>query len=94
MTSCHISLYLMSLMTKTLPAGVASTLGPDATGVGHVFWYTVESARHSLRELRTLQDWFVRYQLHSRTWSPLLRSVPSSIKSTWIPIDCEPSTSP
>ena len=37
------------------PAGRASTptLGPDATGVGHVFWYTVESPTHSLRELRT-----------------------------------------
>src|SRR6058998_1812898 len=33
----------MSLITKTLPAGVTPTLGPDATGVGHVFWYTLES---------------------------------------------------
>src|SRR6187397_752262 len=43
----------MSLITKTLPAGVTPTLGPDATGVGHVFWYTVESDRLSLRELRS-----------------------------------------
>ena len=43
----------MSLVTKTLPAGVAPTLGPDATGVGHVFWYTVESPTLSLRDLRT-----------------------------------------
>src|SRR5215212_9364914 len=55
----------MSPVTKALPAGVAPTLGPDATGVGHVFWYTVESATRSLRELRTLQDWFIRYQLNS-----------------------------
>ncbi|HWT45085.1 MAG TPA: efflux RND transporter permease subunit, partial [Vicinamibacterales bacterium] len=53
----------MSLIAKTLPAGVVPTLGPDATGVGHVFWYTVESPTLSLRELRTLQDWFIRYQL-------------------------------
>ena len=33
----------MSLVTRTLPSGASSTLGPDATGVGHVFWYTVES---------------------------------------------------
>ena len=52
----------MSLVTKALPAGVVPTLGPDATGVGHVFWYTVESPSHSLRELRSLQDWFIRYQ--------------------------------
>ena len=43
----------MSLVTKSLPAGVTPTLGPDATGVGHVFWYTVESPTHSLRDLRT-----------------------------------------
>ena len=48
----------MSLVSKTLPAGVVPTLGPDATGVGHVFWYTVESPTQSLRELRTLQDWY------------------------------------
>ena len=55
----------MSLVTKSLPTGVTPTLGPDATGVGHVFWYTVESPTHSLRELRTLQDWFIRYQLNA-----------------------------
>ena len=43
----------MSLVAKTLPAGVVPTLGPDATGVGHVFWYTLESPTLSLRELRT-----------------------------------------
>ena len=43
----------MSLVAKALPAGVVPTLGPDATGVGHVFWYTVESPTLSLRELRT-----------------------------------------
>src|SRR4030095_9805877 len=55
----------MSLVTKSLPTGVTATLGPDAKGVGHVFWYTVESPTHSLRELRTLQDWFIRYQLNA-----------------------------
>jgi Cu(I)/Ag(I) efflux system membrane protein CusA/SilA len=46
----------MSLLARTLPAGVTPTLGPDATGVGHVFWYTVESPTLSLRELRTLHS--------------------------------------
>src|SRR6187402_2876748 len=55
----------MSLVARTLPAGVTPTLGPDATGVGHVFWYAVESRTHSLRELRSLQDWFIRYQLNA-----------------------------
>src|SRR5919106_2113668 len=43
----------MNLITSKLPAGVTPTLGPDATGVGHVFWYTVERPTRSLRELRT-----------------------------------------
>ncbi len=43
----------LSLVTTLLPEGTAPTLGPDATGVGHVFWYTVDSDRHSLRDLRT-----------------------------------------
>jgi Cu(I)/Ag(I) efflux system membrane protein CusA/SilA len=55
----------LNLLAKSLPAGVVPTLGPDATGVGHVFWYTVEGGGRSLQELRTIQDWFVRYQLNA-----------------------------
>ena len=55
----------LNLVTKQMPEGVVPTLGPDATGVGQVFWYTLESDSMSLRDLRTLQDWFVRYQLNS-----------------------------
>src|SRR5688500_6362781 len=55
----------LNLVTKQLPEGVVPTLGPDATGVGQIFWYTVESDQMNLRDLRTLQDWFVRYQLNS-----------------------------
>ena len=46
-----------------LPAGITPTLGPDATGVGWVYQFVLQSARHTLAELRSLQDWFVRYQL-------------------------------
>ena len=55
----------LNLVTKQLPEGVIPTLGPDATGVGQIFWYTLESDQMNLRDLRTLQDWFVRYQLNS-----------------------------
>lgn len=55
----------LSLVSAQLPAGVVPTLGPDATGVGHIFWYAVESPTRSLQELRGLQDWFIRYQLNS-----------------------------
>src|SRR5260370_29235638 len=55
----------LNLVSAQLPQGVTPTLGPDATGVGQIFWYTLESDQMSLRDLRTLQDWFVRYQLNS-----------------------------
>ncbi|QSA96990.1 efflux RND transporter permease subunit [Methylococcus sp. EFPC2] len=54
--------YLTTLSSR-LPQGVTPSLGPDATGVGWVFQYVVQGTRQSLAELRTLQDWFVRFQL-------------------------------
>ena len=50
-----------------LPDGVRPTLGPDATGVGWVFQYALvdRSGRHDLAELRSLQDWFLKYELQS-----------------------------
>jgi copper/silver efflux system protein len=46
-----------------LPRGVTPQLGPDATGVGWVYQYALVGAEKNLAELRTIQDWFVRYQL-------------------------------
>jgi Cu(I)/Ag(I) efflux system membrane protein CusA/SilA len=54
--------YLNGIRTR-LPTGVEPTLGPDATGVGWVFEYTLESDSLDLAQLRTLQDWYIRYQL-------------------------------
>jgi len=48
---------------QQLPQGVEPVLGPDATGVGWVFEYVLESDSLNLAELRTLQDWYIRYQL-------------------------------
>ena len=48
---------------QQLPAGVEPVLGPDATGVGWVYEYVLESDSLNLAELRTLQDWYIRYQL-------------------------------
>ena len=77
----------MSLITKALPAGVTPTLGPDATGVGHVFWYTVESPTRSLRELRTLQDWFIRYQLNAVPGVAEVASVGGFVQQYQIDVD-------
>jgi len=59
------TLEYLSAVLPRLPQGVKTELGPDATGVGWVFQYALvdESGKHSLAELRSLQDWFLRYQL-------------------------------
>ena len=77
----------MSLITKALPAGVTPTLGPDATGVGHVFWYTVESPTHTLRDLRTLQDWFIRYQLNAVPGVAEVASVGGFVQQYQVDVD-------
>ena len=77
----------MSLVTKSLPGGVAPTLGPDATGVGHVFWYTVESPTLSLRDLRSLQDWFIRYQLNAVPGVAEVASVGGLVQQYQIDVD-------
>jgi Cu(I)/Ag(I) efflux system membrane protein CusA/SilA len=51
----------LSAATRTLPAGVAPSLGPDATGVGWVYQYAVIAAKRTLAELRATQDWQVRF---------------------------------
>jgi len=57
----------LSAIQSQLPQGVKTELGPDATGVGWVFQYAVvdKSGKHSLADLRSLQDWTIRYQLQS-----------------------------
>jgi len=55
----------LSIATTFLPQGVTPYLAPDATAVGQIFWYTVEGEGKDLAELRSLQDWYVRYQLNS-----------------------------
>ncbi len=57
----------LSTITGTLPEGVNPVLGPDATGVGWVFQYALvdESGNNSLADLRTFQDWYLRYYLES-----------------------------
>ena len=53
----------LNFASGRMPRGISPTLGPDATGVGWVYQYAVVAAQRSLAELRTIQDWFVRYQL-------------------------------
>src|SRR4051812_43988792 len=55
----------LSIASTFLPPGVTPYLAPDATAVGQIFWYTVEGDGKDLGELRSIQDWYVRYQLNS-----------------------------
>ena len=50
---------------KFLPPGVTPSLGPDGTGLGHVFWYTLDGKGYNLGELRALQDWYVKFALQN-----------------------------
>jgi Cu(I)/Ag(I) efflux system membrane protein CusA/SilA len=77
----------LNLVTKSLPAGVVPTLGPDATGVGHVFWYTVEGGGKNMRDLRSLQDWYVRYQLNSVPGVAEVASVGGTVQQYQIDVD-------
>jgi len=53
----------LSGLARQLPAGVSPQLGPDATGVGWAFMYVLNSSERSLAELRTYQDWYLKYAL-------------------------------
>src|ERR671919_419915 len=77
----------LSLVRTLLPEATTPTLGPDATGVGHVFWYTVDSDQHSLRDLRTIQDWFIRYQLNAVPGVAEVASVGGHVRQYQIDVD-------
>src|SRR5687767_5750692 len=77
----------LSLVTALLPEGTAPTLGPDATGVGHVFWYTLEGDGQSLRDLRTIQDWFVKHQLTAVPGVAEVASVGGHVQQYQIDVD-------
>ena len=77
----------LQLLSKSLPPGVVPTLGPDATGVGHVFWYTVEGKGQSLRDLRSIQDWFIRYQLNAVPGVAEVASIGGMVQQYQIDVD-------
>lgn len=50
---------------RLLPQGVTPALGPDGTGVGHIFWYHLDAPKMDLGEQRALQDWYVKFALQT-----------------------------
>ncbi len=55
----------LSVAQSRVPPGVTPALGPDATALGQIYWYTLEADGADLAQLRSVQDWYVRYQLNS-----------------------------
>lgn len=86
---------LNSLPSGTLPPGVKPALGPDATALGQVYWYTLEgrdddgnpTGGWDLQELRSTQDWYVRYALQSADGVAEVASIGGHIKEYQIDVD-------
>ncbi len=81
------ALEYLSTAARNLPAGVTPTLGPDATGVGWVYQYVVTAARRSLAELRTTQDWQVRFAVAKAEGVAEVASVGGFVKQYSIIVD-------
>ncbi|GAA5159089.1 efflux RND transporter permease subunit [Viridibacterium curvum] len=70
-----------------LPQGVSPQLGPDATGVGWVYQYAVIGAKQNLAELRTVQDWYLRYQLAKAPGVAEVASVGGFVQTYQVTVD-------
>lgn len=55
----------LNFAQKLLPEGISPTLGPDGTGVGHIFWYSLDAKGYDLGEQRALQDWYIKLALQT-----------------------------
>ncbi|MEW6428437.1 MAG: efflux RND transporter permease subunit [Thermodesulfobacteriota bacterium] len=79
----------LSFVSGRLPAGVAPALGPDATGVGWVYEYVLKdtSGKHDLQELRSLQDWYLRYELTALAGVAEVASIGGFVKQYQVEID-------
>ncbi len=77
----------LNYVSGKLPNGVTPVLGPDATGVGWVFEYALESDRHNLQELRSLQDWYLRYELAAVEGVSEVASLGGFVKQYQVAVD-------
>ncbi len=78
----------LNYVADRLPSGVTPTLGPDATGVGWVFEYVLDSDnRHDLQRLRSIQDWFLRYELMSVPGVAEVASIGGYVKQYQVEVD-------
>jgi len=76
----------MNVVQQRLPKGVVPVIGPDATALGQVYWYTVEGEGFDLAELRSVQDWYLRYQLNAEDGVSEVASIGGFVKKYQIDI--------
>ncbi|MGA2174839.1 MAG: efflux RND transporter permease subunit [Verrucomicrobiota bacterium] len=74
-------------MSGQLPQGVSPALGPDATGVGWAFMYSLNSTNRDLAQLRSMQDWYLRYQIASVEGVSEVASVGGFVKQYQVTVD-------
>ena len=79
----------LSQVQGGLPAGATASLGPDATGVGWIYEYALvdKSGRHDLAQLRSIQDWFLRYELKAVPGVAEVASIGGMVKQYQIVVD-------
>ncbi len=77
----------LSVAQQNLPEGVVPALGPDATALGQIFWYTLEGEGFGMEELRSIQDWYVKYGLQSTEGVSEVASVGGYVKEYQIDVD-------
>jgi Cu(I)/Ag(I) efflux system membrane protein CusA/SilA len=77
----------LNYVAGRLPPGITPSLGPDATGVGWVYEYILESDRHDLAQLRSIQDWFLRYELTSVPGVAEVASIGGFVKQYQVIVD-------
>ncbi|HEX6178483.1 MAG TPA: CusA/CzcA family heavy metal efflux RND transporter [Thermoanaerobaculia bacterium] len=77
----------LNYISGLLPAGATPRLGPEGTGVGHVFWYTLQSKQHDLGQLRSIQDWYLKLGLQSVDGVAEVASVGGFVKQYQVNLD-------
>jgi len=79
----------LNFVSSRLPTGVTPSLGPDATGVGWIYEYALvdKTGRHDLAQLRSIQDWFLRYELTAVSGVAEVASVGGYVKQYQVEVD-------
>src|ERR1039457_5451535 len=77
----------LSSITGQLPKGVTPSLGPDATGVGWAFMYSINSTNRNLADLRSIQDWYLKYQLTAVPGVSEVASIGGFVKQYQVTVD-------